>query len=66
VIAEIETARLLRQWREENLDTYARICAGPEVVRHFPYVLTREESEAQVAKFVRHCEECGFGLWVVE
>ena len=66
MIAEIETARLLRQRREENLDTYTRICAGPEVVRHFPYVLTREESEAQVARFVRHWEERDFGLWAVE
>jgi ribosomal-protein-alanine N-acetyltransferase len=42
------------------------MCADSEVMRHFPYVLTREESEAQVERFVRHWEQCGFGLWAVE
>jgi RimJ/RimL family protein N-acetyltransferase len=42
------------------------MCADPEVMRHFPYVLTREESEAQVGSFVGHWEERGFGLWAVE
>jgi RimJ/RimL family protein N-acetyltransferase len=42
------------------------MCADPEVMRHFPYVLTREESEAQVGRFVHHWEERGFGLWAVE
>jgi len=66
-ITEIETIRLyLRRWREEDLDTYARTCVDPEVMRHFPYVLVREESETQVGRFVRHWEERGFGLWAVE
>ena len=42
------------------------MCADPGVMRHFPYVLTREESEAQVGRFVRRWEERGFGLWAVE
>ena len=33
---------------------------------HFPYVLAREKSEAQVGRFVRHWDERGFGLWAVE
>jgi 3-dehydroquinate dehydratase/shikimate dehydrogenase len=66
-VTEIETERLLlRQWREGDLDPYARLCADPEVMRYFPSVLTREESEAQVGRFVRHWEERGFGLWAVE
>jgi RimJ/RimL family protein N-acetyltransferase len=40
--------------------------ADPEVLPHFPYVLTRGVSEAQVGRFVRHWEERGFGLWAVE
>ncbi len=35
-------------------------------MRHFPYVLAREESEAQVGRFVHHWEERGFALWAVE
>ena len=61
------TARLLlRQWREEDLDAYARMCADPESMRHFPCALTREESEGQVERFVRRWAERGSGLWVVE
>jgi len=45
---------------------YARVCADPEVTRHFPYVLTREESEAQVGRIVRHWDKRGLGLWAVE
>jgi RimJ/RimL family protein N-acetyltransferase len=29
-------------------------------------LLTREESEAQILRFVRHWDERGFGLWAVE
>jgi RimJ/RimL family protein N-acetyltransferase len=68
-VVEIETARLqLRQWREGDLDAYDRICADPEVMQYIgsSAPLTREQSEAQIASFVRHWEEHGFGLWAVE
>jgi RimJ/RimL family protein N-acetyltransferase len=64
---ELETDRLLlRQWREEDLDPYARICADPEVMRYLPGILTREESAKQIERFVRHWEEHGYGLWAIE
>ena len=64
---EIETARLrLRTWREDDLAPYARICADPEVMRYLSGPMTREHSEQQISKFVRHWEERGFGLWAVE
>jgi RimJ/RimL family protein N-acetyltransferase len=65
----VETPRLLlRRWRDEDLEPYARICADAEVMRYIGSgaPLTREESEAQVSWFVRHWEERGFGLWAVE
>jgi RimJ/RimL family protein N-acetyltransferase len=63
----IETERLLlRQWREGDLKAYARICADTEVMRYLPATLSREESAEQMAGFVRHWEERGFGLWAVE
>src|SRR5918999_2203104 len=63
---EIETARLrLRTWREDDLAPYARICADPEVMRYLSGPMTRQHSEEQVSKFVRHWEERGFGLWAV-
>jgi RimJ/RimL family protein N-acetyltransferase len=66
---EIETDRfLLRRWREEDLDAYAGICANPEVMQYMRVggPLTREQTEQRVAAAIRHWEELGFGLWVVE
>lgn len=65
---EIETPRLLlRRWRGDDLDAYARICADPEIMRYVTGVpQTREQSETQIPRFVRHCEERGFGLWAVD
>jgi RimJ/RimL family protein N-acetyltransferase len=66
-MTEIETTRLLlRRWREGDLGAYARICADPEVMRYLPATLGLEESVEQMAGFVRHWEERGFGLWAVE
>ena len=66
-IFEIETTRLLlRQWRDDDLDPYSRMCANPEVMRYLPGTMTREQSEEQIAKFVRHWKEYGFGLWAAE
>ena len=66
-MTEIETERLLlRPWRDEDLEPYARLCADPEVMRYLPATLSREQSAEQMAWFVRHWEERGFGLWAVE
>ena len=66
-MTEIETERLLlRQWREGDLEAYARICADTKVMRYLPATLSREKSLEQMAGFVRHWEEQGFGLWAVE
>jgi len=67
-MTEIETARLLlRQWREGDLDAYARICADPEVMRYMGSgPLTCAETERRVERIARSWEERGFGLWAVE
>lgn len=66
---EIETERLLlRGWRDEDLEPYARLCSDPEVMRYIGNgaTLTREQSGEQIEEFVRHWDEHGFGLWAVE
>lgn len=64
---EIETGRLLlRGWRDEDRQPYARMCADPEVMRHLPGTLTRRESDDQIDRFIRHWSEHGYGLWAVE
>ena len=63
----IETARLiLRNWREVDLEPWAVLNADPEVMRHFPGVHTRIESDAMAAKNQDHIDQHGFGLWAVE
>lgn len=67
-MTEVETERLLlRGWRDEDLEPYARICAHPEVMRYMGRgVMTREQTAERVWRYVRHWEEHGFGLWAVE
>ena len=68
-MVEIETERLLlRRWREEDLEPYARLCVDPEVMRFIGdgSTLNRKQSGEQVSRFVRHWEERGFGLWALE
>ncbi len=62
-MTEIETARLLlRPWRIDDLDPYARICADPEVMRYLSSTMTRQQTQEQISRFMRHWEERGFGL----
>ena len=66
-VTELRTARLLlRPWRAEDLDPYARRCADPGVMRYMPKTMTGEESSRQVGGFISHWEQRGFGLWAVE
>jgi RimJ/RimL family protein N-acetyltransferase len=66
-VSEIETSRLLlRQWKNEDLAPYTRICADPEVMRYLSGPMTPKQSEEQLSQFVGHWEERGFGLWAVE
>lgn len=66
----IETVRLLlRRWRDEDLDAYARICAEPEVMRYMSAngsPRTREEIREEIAEIERRWMRLGFGLWAVE
>jgi ribosomal-protein-alanine N-acetyltransferase len=63
----IETPRLiLRGWREADLEPWAALNADPEVMRHFPAVQTRIESDAMAARNQDHIDQHGFGLWAVE
>jgi RimJ/RimL family protein N-acetyltransferase len=63
----IRTERLvLRDWRDDDLEPFARINADPEVMAHFPAVLSRTESDGVVERIRRHAAAEGFSLWAVE
>ena len=66
-MTELRTARLLlRPWRDADLPAFAALNADPEVRRWFPGTLTRQESDAQAARFQGEIAAHGFGFWAVE
>jgi RimJ/RimL family protein N-acetyltransferase len=65
-VAELRTHRLLlRQWRDTDLDPWAAMNADPEVMEHFPSVMTREESAAFMTRIRAAIDHRGWGLWAV-
>jgi ribosomal-protein-alanine N-acetyltransferase len=63
----LPTDRLvLRQWRDDDREPFAAMCADPEVMRYFPRLLTREESDALIENQGLLLELRGWGLWAVE
>jgi RimJ/RimL family protein N-acetyltransferase len=64
---QLRTARLvLREWRESDLAPFAQLNADPEVMRYFPGVLTRAQSDTLAAQVQARFAEQGWGLWAVE
>ncbi|HEX8186654.1 MAG TPA: GNAT family N-acetyltransferase [Blastocatellia bacterium] len=67
-MVQLETERLiLRMWRNEDFEAYARICADPEVMRFLggkPF--TRLEAWRHMAFLVGHWHLRGHGHWAVE
>jgi len=63
----LRTERLLvRRWREEDRGPFAELNADPEVMEHFPSVLTRAESDAIADRIESRMAEDGFGFWALE
>lgn len=63
---EIKTKRLiLRSWREEDLEPFARMNADPRVMEYFPSILTPEESIQMAKRMKGKIEERGWGWFVV-
>lgn len=63
----IETTRLiLREWTDEDDAPFAELNADPEVMRHFPKTLTRQESDDLIIRFKKRLTENGYCLWAVE
>lgn len=59
---EIETSRLLlRLWREDDVEPYARICADPETMRYLlggnGCPLSSRQSVEQITNFTRRWKE---------
>ena len=66
-VPTIHTPRLeLRQWRDDDLPTFAAMNADPRVMEFFPSVLDRGESDALAARIHSEFTSRGFGRWAVE
>lgn len=66
-LPELQTQRLLlRQWREGDLEPFARMNRDPAVMEYFPALLTRDQSDAIVVRIEQLFRERGLGLWAVE
>lgn len=67
-VKRIETERLLlREWRESDFESYARICSDEDVMRYLngkPF--TRLEAWRHMAFIIGHWQLRGYGHWAVE
>lgn len=63
----IGTERLvLRPWREADREPWAALNADPEVMAHFPAVLSRAESDALMDRLAASVAETGRGFMALE
>jgi RimJ/RimL family protein N-acetyltransferase len=63
----IETDRLvLRRVRDDDHEAIHRWNEDVEFTRHLAGVQTREQTDAALARWARHWDEHGFGIFVVE
>jgi RimJ/RimL family protein N-acetyltransferase len=66
-LLDVRTERLwLRPWRDEDVEPFAAMNADLRVMEHFPAILSRQETEAQVARIRAHFAQEGWGLWALE
>jgi ribosomal-protein-alanine N-acetyltransferase len=63
----MRTERLvMRQWRPADREPFAALNADPEVMRYFPGILTRADSDAVVDRLAAALDREGYGLWALE
>jgi RimJ/RimL family protein N-acetyltransferase len=66
-VLHLRTSRVvLRDWRDADLPPFAALNADPRVMRYFPSVLTREESDALAGRIRAFLAGHGWGLWAAE
>ena len=63
----LHTERLvLRPWLPQDRGPFAAMNADPDVMEHFPGLMTREQSDAFADRVATHFAVHGYGFWVVE
>lgn len=60
----LSTERLqLREWRDEDIAPFSLMNADAEVMRYFPRVMSKQQSEQSVERFRKHQKDHGFAFW---
>ena len=63
----LETERLLlREWRDEDREPFARMNADPRVMEFFAATLTAAQTDAMLERVQAHLDRHGFGWWPAE
>ena len=57
---------LLRRWRDEDREPFARMNCDAAVMEFFPALLTRAESDSLMDRAEAHFAAHGFGPWAAE
>lgn len=66
-MTELHTERLLlRRWQDSDLEPWAAMNADPQVREHLGQLMTREQSDASVARFQQEFDAHGYGWFAVE
>lgn len=56
---------ILRSWKEEDLEPFAKMNADPQVMECYPSTLSTEESNQMLKRMQAKIEVNGWGLWAV-
>lgn len=63
----LKTKRLgLRHWSPHDVEPFARMNQDPQVMRYFPSLLTRTQTEELIEAIERHFTEHEYGLYAVD
>lgn len=57
---------ILRPWREEDCEPFAAMNADADVMRYFPSVQTRAQSDATIDRQMKAQAEVGYCFWATE
>lgn len=60
------SAVALRRWKSSDFELYFEMNTDPEVMRHFPAVMTKRDASDSFERIRLEVEEQGWGVWAVD
>lgn len=63
----LQTDRLLlRSWKKDDVEPFARINSDPMVMEYMPRILTPDDTRQLIGRFEEHIKKHGYGMFAVE